>query len=198
MKHSMSSPLKKVPRETFDKLKLYSDTLNKWRSHINLIGNSTDIWERHIKESASLAQYISSYSLSIIDLGTGAGFPGMVLAILGFKNVHLVDSDKKKIVFLREIARLTKTGVTIHHTRIENLPRNLFDVITSRALAPLTTLLHYSTSHLHAHSFCLFPKGKNYSIELERARQSWQFDYEVYPGSYDNGVILAIRNIERK
>lgn len=197
MEHSFC-PIDNVPRETLNRLFAYREILEKWRSHINLVGNSEDAWERHIIDSAQLFSLIPDKKSSLADFGTGAGFPGMVLAIMGMPYVHLVESDTKKIVFLREVARLTKTDVAIQHLRIEDLGDIKFDIITSRALAPLDKLFAYASPHFHVKSFCLFPKGKNYSIELSEARKMWRFESEEKPSQSGEGIILIIRNLRKK
>jgi 16S rRNA (guanine527-N7)-methyltransferase len=132
-----------VSRETYDKLRIYEKTLIKWQGSINLISKSTinDIWVRHFLDSAQLYPFISKIKGNIFDFGSGAGFPGLILAIMGHKNITLVESDQKKCTFLREVARLSETDVSILHSRIENLEFRRVDLIMSRALAPLSKLI---------------------------------------------------------
>ena len=112
-----------VSRETYEKLCAFEEILIKWQNSINLISRSTikSIWSRHFLDSAQLYSFVRNVEGNIIDFGTGAGFPGMVLAIMGKKNIHLVESDHKKCVFLKEIAMLTETDITVHNCRIEDL-----------------------------------------------------------------------------
>ena len=131
------------------------------------------IWVRHFLDSAQLYTYVRNVEGNIIDFGSGAGFPGMVLAIMGKKNIHLVESDHKKCVFLKEIAMLTETNITIHNCRIEDLSFINVDLITCRALAPLSKLIEYveifinkSISESRASPKLLFLKGKSYYSEV--------------------------------
>ena len=134
-----------VSRETYEKLCLFEKILIKWQNSINLISRSTikNIWVRHILDSAQLYTFVRNVEGNIIDFGSGAGFPGMVLAIMRKKNIHLVESDHKKCVFLKEIAMLTETDITIHNCRIEDLSFINVDLITCRALASLSNLIDY-------------------------------------------------------
>ena len=112
-----------VSRETYEKLCIFQKTLIKWQNSINLIGKSSiiNIWERHFLDSAQLYKFTKDINGNILDFGSGAGFPGLVLAIMGKKKIHLVESDHKKCVFLKEIAMLTEIDITVHNCRIENL-----------------------------------------------------------------------------
>ena len=134
-----------VSRETFEKLCVFHNTLIKWQKTINLISKDSikNIWERHFLDSAQLYTHVKGVRGNIVDFGSGAGFPGLVLAMMGKKNIHLVESDKKKCVFLREMAMLTNLEITIHNCRIENLSNLDADMITCRALAPLNKLIDY-------------------------------------------------------
>ena len=112
-----------VSRETFEKFKIFHNTLIKWQESINLISKTSveNIWERHFLDSAQLYTFIKGVKGNVIDFGSGAGFPGLILAIMGHQKIHLVESDQKKCTFLREVAMLTDVNVQIHNTRIENL-----------------------------------------------------------------------------
>lgn len=190
-----------VSHETLEKLILYHDTLIKWESKINLIGPGTshDIWNRHILDSIQLLKYIPDISACIADIGSGSGFPGMVLAIAGAKNIHLIESDGKKISFLQEISRLTRTLVHIHHSRIEDVLLPNIDIFVSRACSDLSVLLRYITNFVSHETICLFHKGKNYSKEIEDAKKDWSFDTEVFSSITDShGVILKLSHIGRR
>ena len=159
-----------VSRETYEKFEIYHKTLLKWQNSINLISKNTikNIWERHFLDSAQLYRFVKNLDGNVIDFGSGAGFPGMVLAIMGNKNVHLVESNQKKCVFLKEIAMLTETDITIHNCRIEDLSFINVDLITCRALASLSTLIDYvevfinkSLSEKQKIPKLLFLKGKS-------------------------------------
>lgn len=196
---STSGILENVSRETLDRLKVYHDLVIKWQGTINLVAHTHDLWNRHIIDSAQLFSLLTTPDRSLVDLGSGGGFPGLVLAILGVREVHLVESDTRKCAFLREAARLTgSSNVAVHHTRIEMFHVKHCDVVTSRALAPLTDLLSIANALSQPNTTCLFPKGKNYRIEMEEAAKAWHFDAEIHPSiTSDAAVILAIQHIRR-
>ncbi len=189
-----------VPRGTFESLSIYYELLLKWQNKINLIGPDTitDIWSRHFLDSLQLLKYIDDREKTIVDLGSGAGFPGMALAIYGFKNIHLIESDSRKIAFLREVARVTNTKISIHHKRIENCKIDNIDIFVSRALAPLDKLFHLISKSVSHETKCFFHKGKNYSIENENALLNWRYDMVVNPSIVDSqSVILEFSNIRK-
>lgn len=189
-----------VSHETFERLSVYHDLLLKWQKSINLVGTDTigDAWNRHFLDSLQLAPYIEGQEKIIVDLGSGAGFPALPLAIYGYKNIHLIESDTRKVAFLREVARVTDTKVFIHNCRIEDNPVNKIDIYTSRACSSLETLLQLIESKVPRETICLFHKGKNYSKEDEDARKNWQYDMSVFPSiSHSQGVILKLSNIRK-
>ena len=190
---------KDVSRETLDKLYLYESLLRKWQSKINLIGPSTvdHIWHRHFLDSAQLMPLIPSRETIIVDIGSGAGFPGLVLAILGYCHVHLVESDQRKCAFLKEVARQTQTGISIHHQRIEQFSLPHIDIITSRACSSLSKLINMLWHLMEKNPICLFHKGKKYTKELEELT-GWSYHLNVRPSQTDDsGVILEFSNITR-
>ncbi len=190
----------KVPHETFGRFNSYHDLLLKWQSKINLIGPDTsDIWIRHFLDSIQIAPHIPNLNSSILDFGSGAGFPGMVLAVTGYTNVTLVESDAKKCSFLSEVARITNTKVRIIASRIESVESQPYDFIISRACSELNQLLSYAHPSVSHGTKCLFHKGKNYSKEVEGASENWVFDYQIIPSITDKqGAILDISNLKRR
>ncbi len=183
-----------VSRETYDKLSIYEKTLIKWQSSINLISKSTvnDIWVRHFLDSSQLYTIIKDIEGSIFDFGSGAGFPGLILAIMGHKNITLVESDQKKCTFLREVARLSETNVSILHSRIENLEFREVDLVVSRALAPLSKLISYvesfvikSPSNKKVWPKMLFLKGKSYKNEILELKRYKNLFFDEYPSLTD-------------
>jgi 16S rRNA (guanine527-N7)-methyltransferase len=191
----------KISHEIFDRLSIYHDLLLKWQPKINLVGPDTipDCWNRHFLDSLQLIPYIDDLKKTMVDMGSGAGFPGMVIAIVGGRDVHLVESDARKIIFLKEVARLTHTNVTIHHGRIENTVIEDVGIILSRACAPLDALLSLSSFYISHGTDCLFHKGKNYSNEIEDAKEHWSFTCNAFPSVTDTqGVILKLSDIGRK
>ena len=195
-----------VSRETFEKLCIFYRTLIKWQNSINLISKSSikDIWERHFLDSAQLYKYVKDINGNILDFGSGAGFPGMVLAIMGKKNIHLVESDFKKCVFLKEVAMLTDIKITIHNCRIESLGFFNVDLVTCRALAPLHKLIDYVEAFVRKSSNnnrtlpkLLFLKGKNYKNELLQLKKNKIIDFIEYNSVTDRyGKILYINKVE--
>ena len=194
-----------VSRETYDKFKIYYETLIKWQKSINLISNSTldSIWYRHILDSAQLYKYTQNMKGNILDFGSGAGFPGLVLAMMGNENVNAVESDEKKCIFLKEVARLSDTKINIHNSRIEKLKFINPELITARALAPLIKLIEYIENYMkQGYNLrnnlpkLLFLKGKNYKQELLELKKIRNFDVTVCSSLSDEyGKILNIKNI---
>lgn len=191
-----------VSHETIDKLCAYEVILQKWQKAINLIGPTTvdDIPERHFYDSAQMLRFIPDLDVRLADMGSGAGFPGMILAILGVKDVHLIESDVRKATFLREVSRETKTPVTIHDKRAENCAIDGIDVFTARALAPLGDLLgHVAKLTTKTDCYGLFLKGLQYEEEIEKAKKKWQFSAEIYQSETDvSGKIIKIKNLTPK
>ena len=195
-----------VSRETYEKFTIFNNTLVKWQSSINLISNSTieNIWARHFLDSAQLYTFVNNVKGNILDFGSGAGFPGLILAIMGHKNVHLIESDNKKCAFLREVSMLTDVNVTIHNTRIEDLDFVNVDLITSRALAPLNKLIDYveifinkSKEETIRYPKLLFLKGKSYKEEVLEVSKKRNISYREFPSLTNNyGKILYIYNID--
>ncbi|MDA8230192.1 MAG: 16S rRNA (guanine(527)-N(7))-methyltransferase RsmG [Magnetospirillum sp.] len=185
---------------TLDRLTAYADLLVKWQARINLIGPDTvpDLWRRHMLDSAQLFRLLPAGARRVADLGSGAGFPGLVLAILGAPDVHLVESDARKGAFLREAARVTGTPITVHTARIETLAPLAADVVTARALAPLAKLLALAERHGHAGTHYLFLKGRGSEDELTTAGKEWNITFDRIPSLSDPaGIILHLREVRR-
>lgn len=178
------------------KLEAYERLLLKWQKAINLIGESTlpEIPLRHFADSAQIAQYIPDKNAMIADLGSGAGFPGMVLAILGFSQIHLIESDIRKATFLREVSRETNTPVTVHDCRIEDCKIQRFDVVTARALAPLSDLLGHMSRMA---STGIFMKGAQAEDEIAAAKKDWEFEFEIHQSISDpSGKIIKMFHVK--
>ncbi len=190
-----------VSRETLARLEAFLDLLGAWSERINLVGRDTlgDPWRRHILDSAQLLPLVPAGSQSLIDLGSGAGFPGLVLAVLGVPGVELVESDARKGAFLREAARVAAAAVTIHQQRIEAVTPRPIDVVTARGCAPLDRLLVLAQRFIGPRTVCLFPKGQEAGQEVAAALQSWTMDVATQPSQTDpRGVILCLRHVERR
>lgn len=181
-------------------LETYAALLRKWQGSINLVGPKTldDVWTRHFGDSGQVLDFLPNEPLRVVDFGTGAGFPGMVLAMLRADlDVHLVESDQRKCAFLRTVARETATNVTIHNDRVENLPPLDAHVVTARALAPLDKLLGYARGHLTADGFCIFLKGQNVDAELTDATKCWNFEVESHVSETDRDArVLVIKGLQ--
>ncbi len=186
--------------EVQKKFTRYTEILLKWQKVINLVSETTlqELSERHFLDSAQLIKYIPDKNIKLADMGSGAGFPGMVLAMLGVEEVHLIESDVRKATFLREVSRETKTKVFIHDERVEDVTIENVDVITARALAPLKDLLtlaeHLSTPN-HPVVF-LFMKGEKTEEEIKKAQKKYNFSLEIHQSITDKtGKILRINNL---
>jgi 16S rRNA (guanine527-N7)-methyltransferase len=187
-----------VSRETLERLTIHLDLLRRWQPAINLVGSATlaDPWRRHFLDSAQLVKRLPDVAANLADLGSGAGFPGMVLALLGVPGVHLIEADRRKAEFLRAVARATGAPVMIHAERIERIQGWPADVITARALAPLPRLLQLAQGFLSADSVCLFLKGRSTERELTEARASWHMVSAMFPSlSESEGIVVQLRGI---
>jgi 16S rRNA (guanine527-N7)-methyltransferase len=191
-----------VSRESQARLKLYVDLLRKWQARINLIGSETIpfLWERHVADSLQLGSYIGKGDKTVIDLGSGAGLPGLVLALAYPEyRVTLIESNGKKAAFLREVARRSEIKVQIIQDRAEHVDSRPFrsadPVITSRAVAPLHRLLSLAAPFLET-GRALFHKGEDVGAELTEAMKSWRIEYIRHPSMIDSrGVILEILKV---
>ena len=204
MRSGITASSLNVSRETFEKLKLLERELRRWQVIKNLVGPATldQIWERHIVDSLQLLD-LAPEAKTWLDLGSGAGFPGLVLAIAGAERglkVHLVESNSRKCAFLRNIARLTGSNATVHEARLETVIPGFVgkaDVVSARALAALDQLLDWTAPLLKAGTIGLFPKWRDAEIELTEARKKWTFGVETLPSSTDSSArILRITSIE--
>jgi 16S rRNA (guanine527-N7)-methyltransferase len=188
-----------VSRETLALLSAYTALLEQWQLRINLVSPATlpDIWHRHILDSAQLVPYLpvvpARQRCQILDIGSGAGFPGLVLAILGAGDVQLVESDQRKAVFLQTVIRELGLSASVSNQRIETLPACQPDVITARALAALPKLMMLIKSQLHKGLTCLFLKGASVNEELTNFQTYSTMIPKLYPSvTNDNGVIVKL------
>lgn len=192
--------LSNVSRETLRRLAIYVDLLVAWNQRINLVGPRTlgDVWRRHILDSAQLQPLLPASARTLVDLGSGAGLPGLILAILGFPTVHLVEADGRKCAFLREAARVTGTTIVLHAKRFEEISGFAGDVITARACAPLPKLLDHAAPFIGCHSILLFLKGQTLGEELTEARKGWNMRETLHPSVSDpSGTILRLEEVTR-
>ncbi len=166
--------------------------------NFNLIGKSTipDLWNRHILDSAQLLTHVPQKNSKVADFGCGAGFPGIILSILGVQEMHLIEKSFRKCEFLRRAKSLSPNHIFVHQAKLEELPEHKFDVITSRALASLDKLLAYSKKFLKNDGYALFLKGKNLTQELEVAKKQFTFSYELFPSlTSQESAIIKVSNI---
>ncbi len=187
-----------VSRETLQRLQAYVDLLRRWNRRINLVSAESlkDVWRRHILDSAQLIRHIDPDARVLVDLGSGAGLPGLVLAVLGVPEVHLIEADQRKAAFLREAARVTNTSVTIHAARIDSVPAVPADFVTARALAPLSELLAWSAPFVGETTVCLFLKGQGLRDELTAAQQKWIMRTQILASLADpTGHILRVEGL---
>jgi 16S rRNA (guanine527-N7)-methyltransferase len=189
-----------VSRETLDRLRAYLDLLLRWQRAINLVSAATlrDPWRRHILDCGQLWRFWPPGARVLADLGSGAGLPGLVLAVLGAPVTHLIESDQRKAAFLREAARACGVAATVHAARIEQVPPLAADVLTARALAPLPDLLALAERHVQAGTTCLFLKGRTAASELTLARETWTMQLACKASLSDpEGQVLRISEIRR-
>ncbi len=194
--------IQKVPvsRETLDRLKIHVDLLRDWSARHNLVSRRSleDVWRRHVLDSAQLAAFVPRNAAKIVDLGSGAGFPGLILATLlrGRVSMTLYEATRKKAQFLAHAAREMALDVEVRNMRIENEGNRPFDVVTARALAPLHILLGYAHRFHAADTVSLFLKGQSVAAELTQARKSWRMKVSQHQSVTDpSGVILEIREL---
>ena len=182
-----------VSRETQEKLAIYVQLLCKWQKRINLVSSSTlpQIWQRHILDSAQLVPFLPKAAKTVMDIGAGAGLPGLVLAILTDHQLHLVESDSKKVAFMRTAIAETGVDAVIHHGRIEELACLHMDVITARALAPLDKLFQLTKAQHHSGLDYLFLKGKGVKQELTALPSSLTLTAHTHPSITDKDAVIV-------
>ena len=190
-----------VSRETMQRLEAYAALLVAWSARINLVGRATlgDLWRRHFLDSAQLRPLIPAGARSLVDLGSGAGFPGLVLALLGVPGVELVEADSRKAAFLRETARITGAEATVRGCRVEAVPAHAVDVVTARGCAPLDRLLPLAERFIGQDTVCVFPKGARAEEELTAARKGWTMTVSRHPSRADpGGSVLLLQQVVRE
>ena len=190
-----------VSRETFERLNFYHDTLIKWSKTHNLIGprEREQIWTRHFADCLQLVPMIDP-DAKLVDIGSGAGFPGLVIACAQADNfrpaITLVEPNLKRCAFLRHVSHSLSLNVEVMNDRIENVSRETFDVVTSRAVSSLTKLLEMGAPWLENGAKALFLKGHNAEEELTEARHYWNFKVQMKPSRSDShGVVLSLSEV---
>ncbi|MCF8495032.1 MAG: 16S rRNA (guanine(527)-N(7))-methyltransferase RsmG [Alphaproteobacteria bacterium] len=195
--------LTRVSHETMEKLRIYHDLLLKWQKAVNLVSPGTleDAWGRHFADSAQILDFLPPAPTKAVlaDLGSGAGFPGLVLALLRPDlEVHLIESDERKGQFLKTVSRETRACTLVHTQRIEAMGADISpDIATARALAPLETLLGYCApwAEKKPDMAMIFLKGRTAAEEIAMARKSWHFDHRLVESAHGDGYVVVVRNL---
>jgi len=192
-----------VSRETLGRVRAYLEVLDAWRERINLIGpgEGRHLWRRHVLDSLQLIEQISSDDLTVADLGSGAGFPGLVIACAladrPGATVTLVEKSVRKSEFLQAAIQAVGLPARVLNARIEDAPRQQYDLLTARALAPLPKLLGYGYSWLKPSGKALLMKGKDTAAEISEARKSWTFELSERASlSSPEGRVLKVSSIK--
>lgn len=196
----LSSAPKDVSRETLESLKRFASLLLRWNHTVNLIaaGDQPSLWQRHIGDSLQLAPLMHPPPDRAIDLGSGAGFPGLILAIATGVPFDLIEADQRKAAFLREAARITGACVKVHASRIEDTDLPPAPLVTARALAPLPKLLTLAAPLLAPGGTCLLLKGSSAQTELTAAAAQWHMQVQCVPSrTAPNACILGISDLHR-
>ena len=194
-----------VSRESFAQIETYVELLLTWQAKINLIGPSTieDVWRRHVLDSLQLLSIMKARTEAIADVGSGAGIPGLILALGGNLRADLYESNGKKVAFLREAIRQTKANAAVHQIRLEtledHLPARIPQYVTARALAPLEKLLVWTEPLLKRGAIGLFHKGQDVDSEVNEATKVWKMGAIIRHASMtdSDGTILEVKEITR-
>lgn len=182
-----------LPSAVWDRLAVHVQLLRKWQPAINLVSPATldDAWHRHVLDSLQLLPLIPQEAHTLVDLGSGAGFPGLVIAVARPNlAIRLIEADARKSVFLAEVSRAVAPNVTILTTRIEAAPPEPADVVTARALAPLSKLLEWASRFVADPTICLFHKGERVDNELTEAERRWMMDIDRVPSVTAPGAAI--------
>lgn len=194
-----------VSRETIDRFDKYANLLEKWNPAINLVAKTTinTLWQRHFHDSAQIFKLRHENTRHWVDLGSGGGFPALVLSVLAAETnpedrFTLVESDVRKVAFLQTVIRELGLNATVITERIEKVPPLSADILTARALSSLDRLLGYANIHLNSDGFAIFLKGNTYRKELNDAVAQWNFNVEeIISKTNPNGALLKIGGITR-
>lgn len=187
-----------VSRETLARLEAYVALLIEWNARQNMVSKASlaDVWQRHVWDSAQLAPLVPEPAKTLVDLGSGAGFPALVLAAMRPElRVSLYEATAKKCRFLAEAAQVLQVKVDIRNTRIEEAPLEGFDAVTARACAPLGVLLSYASRFQGPQTVNLFLKGQDVEAELKQATKSWRMKVQRHPSRSGSGTIVEIRKL---
>ena len=195
-----------VSRETLNGFYEYETLLSKWNEKINLVSKNTlvDIWERHFLDSGQIIKHVEASGKRWVDVGSGAGFPGLVVALLLRDrkidcDLVLVEKNPKKGFFLSEVIRKLKLSVEVVNDNIDTLEPLNADILTARAFSELNNLIEIAFRHRKKEGICLFLKGENYRIELDKTLNYWFFDYDIVDSlSSSSGKIIRVKKIFKR
>ena len=188
-----------VSRETQERLEVFVALLKKWNTHINLVssGDIQKIWERHILDSVQIVPLLRGQK-HFIDMGSGGGFPGVVIGLVTGIPGILIEAHQKKVAFLREAIRVTEANLTVIGERLERVKIDPAPVVTARALAPLKKLLDWACPFLTPHGMGLFLKGQQVAEEIKEAQHHWQMRVDIYPSLLSSeGTLLKVSHLNR-
>lgn len=194
-----------VSRETIERLEQFGELTIKWNPRINLVAKSTipDLWSRHILDSVQLYQYAPAKPKKWLDIGSGGGFPGIVMAVVAAEKspettFTLIESDQRKSTFLRSAARELGLNLKVIASRIEETESQTADVISARALSALTDLFPFINRHLVEDGVAILPKGRSYQDEINAAKRDWHFDVHAHQSMTDHEArVLVVKGIIR-
>ena len=195
-----------VSRETLDLFCEYEALLSKWNKKINLVSKNSlfDIWERHFLDSGQIINHVEASGKRWVDLGSGAGFPGLVVALLLRDrkidcDIILVEKNLKKVFFLKEVVRKLYLNVKVLNKNIRTIETLNADIVSARAFSELNELIEIAYNHRKEDGICLFLKGENYRYELDKTLNYWFFDYDiVISHSNSSGNIIRVKNIFKR
>ena len=195
-----------VSRETLNGFYEYETLLSKWNEKINLVSKNTlvDIWERHFLDSGQIIKHVEASGKRWVDVGSGAGFPGLVVALLLRDrkidcDLVLVEKNSKKGFFLNEVIRKLNLSVEVVNENIDNLEPLNADILTARAFSELNNLIEIAFRHRKKEGICIFLKGENYRIELDKTLNYWFFDYDIVDSlSSSSGKIIRVKKIFKR
>ena len=195
-----------VSRETLNSFCEYESLLSKWNKKINLVSKATlvDIWDRHFLDSGQIINHVDPSGKSWVDVGAGAGFPGLVVALLLRDRkidceITLVEKNTKKVFFLNEVIRTLNLNVKVVNNSIDCIEPLNTDILTARAFSELRDLIQIAHRHRKAQGICLFLKGENYKFELDKTLNYWFFDYDVVDSlSNPSGKIIRVKKILKR
>lgn len=197
MKRAAIIDLYDVSRETSERLDIYVRLLKAWQKKINLVSKTTleDVWSRHIADGLQAANYLKAGRVA--DFGTGGGVPGLIFALMGLPEVTIVESDTRKMMFLRTVLRETGQGATFLNQRVEHVDPLHAQTITGRAFAPLPKFLSLALAHLEEQQgSLLIHKGKNFAAEVDDAQRDFSFNVRICEAAHhSDGVLLEVTKL---